>query len=438
MLLIVGPKICLSQVLVQDATNATTLVYQGTTINVDAAQARASFSVNSFANNKYADSSKHFYWGIQASADNKKGLGGILKTGSIVPNADFKLTIGRTWTNGLISKVNNDKQAELRGIKLNELDWHINKLIWAKFNSLKFELVDTTSVKEILNSPYDSISVKMGKYSKTNREKDSTLFKQLRIGVDLLLKIRETENKKEGESPDNRFLSLQRFWNDRYVLYAIIEGSASKFTYLKNPTNTDYGKRFVDTTSQSPKFGLGFNWQRGGTFVFGVSATHERLDNFNILKEKEYTLLSSDKTKTGSETTDPNVTTTTTKIVEGKKTFTAYDGNYRTYWSTSINCDFARFFPGERSDKTTIVWHSYARQSFSWFKEAFPEITKIGMGIYAFKDNGTFSGGLYLEVNDVFNNIERLKKEPNFQPAYERISFGLVTKVALNSIVSYR
>lgn len=103
-----------------------------------------------------------------------------------------------------------------------------------------------------------------------------------------------------------------------------------------------------------------------------------------------------------------------------------------------MNGDYIKFFAGGEKDKSVIVGNLFVRQTFTFDKTTYPDITTIGAGGYFFKNDGTFLGGLFIEVKDVLDNLGRNNFLSSTTPTFNRFVVGIVTKFSIGaSIISY-
>src|SRR5919199_1371354 len=433
-----------AQVIVQDASESSSIRYQGAAISFDITQARTSFQLNKFQNALNPDYSKKInFFAVQASANSKEGLASILSSGKVVPEASININIGHSWVNESTRELG-DLTSQIidiskkNGEDRTALTKQVNKVIddFISANPAATDLNgELAPVKAIgFNLVADAIRAIANKEKyKGNLDDLLKLAATLEAKVtSLLIPITRRENIITQLQESIKSVSSL----DRYLIYGILGASGSKFTYLTDPNALNFDKRFQDKKLEAGKVGLGFNWKRGGRAIWGISFTFTGADNFSLLSDTEYVRTSTTTISSTTATTQPTATTIVTDRLDGVKKIIAFSGDvkYDYFNQSAFNLDHVRFYPGVLGEKSVLVANYYLRQKFTSNSAVFPEVTDVGVGGYFFKSKGSFLGGLYIELPDVFNNIERMQTTPSFRPVYNRFSLGIVTKLTFGSV----
>ncbi|MEO8769964.1 MAG: hypothetical protein ABI402_07760 [Ferruginibacter sp.] len=147
-------------------------------------------------------------------------------------------------------------------------------------------------------------------------------------------------------------------------------------------------------------------------------------DNFINLKSKEYTIRTTDISSNQS-------------LVSEKK-ITGYGGKYSKVETNQLNIDIVADY--RLSDSSRILVNPYLRSSLFSRDTAFlKNYTNVGLGLYFVGKKSKFLGGLYLELPDINNNIEKAKpaSEIDIRPPLKKLTFGIVTKFSISSLLSW-
>lgn len=440
-----------AQVLVQDSKSSSSIRYRGNAINLDPTQGRASFAINSYETEYKPDKKYGSMWGLQGSAASKSGLAGIINAGSLVPEGSFLASGGITITRNRDPKFNATQQtldavydARAKGITAmaEELD-----AIEESFNT---RVASSTLISGDLSAAITNIFQTKGTTqladavdALSREQKDAavktelnTLASDLRIALTSYQAIRQLSAKQVERYRDQ---VRRSFWRERHLVYGSLGGSASSFSYLSNQTlTTNFNDRFEKKKLESVRWSVGYNYQKAGNTVVGLNINGQKVDNFSDLTATEYTI--SNTTQINSATaiqTQPTASTTVTQKIDDKQIITGYSGDYQVAFQTSINADLVKFYKGTETSQGVVAINYYARWLLSSRPSVIPSTFTLGLGTYFFQNNGAFLGGLYIELPDITNQAEKLKSTPTFKPFYNRISFGVVTKFSISSIIAY-
>ena len=122
-----------------------------------------------------------------------------------------------------------------------------------------------------------------------------------------------------------------------------------------------------------------------------------------------------------------------------EKKITAYSGKYGEVVVNRLNFDIIAAFKLDKEADNHILVNPYIRGNFFSRDTSLQLNTfNIGTGFYLFKKTGKFMGGLYIELPDVNNEIEKKKplEDQNIRADFKRLTFGLVGRISINSLLS--
>lgn len=192
-------------------------------------------------------------------------------------------------------------------------------------------------------------------------------------------------------------------------------------------------KRFVKTPFTGVYTDLGINLDLGKRSLLGISAGFERVKTIDSLTSTDYTIRETEKIGN-------------TELISDKKE-KGYTGIYETFTRLNLRLDWLH--PIELGEKGQLLWNiPYVRYAISDKKRAAVNLLNAGTSANFFKEEGKFAGGIYLEFGDVLNkqyeyqlelapnNEARLEVEKNKRIFWERITFGVVAKFAIQSIMN--
>ncbi len=423
-----------SQVLNQDASGGTTIMYHGSTINFDAANSNISFVYNNFRNELPNSASKQGFLGIRMRATAKNGIANVINTTNITPDGEIGISFGKVYikeenlgkTLSLISE--RQKQIFLSEeqiqIKLeeklkNSVNISKNQAIEKKIK----ELINQFGIYELYNE-LSKFRLQNESFFKDNAAANTEFENFLFLIKELVIsKNNSALSEKEIKQLYDRI--ERSYWQKRHLIYGNINLTGSQFMFEKDANNIDLTKRFKKQNFTGYKAGIGYNYQKGGEIIYGLGLGYELTNTFSLLDDAEITLID---TKVNS-----------TQKIESKKSFTAYSGNYNTFNRIFISGDIIKFFSGLDSDKSVIVGNLFFRHLESNNKSVFPTITNVGAGAYFFKNNGVFLGGVFIESQDIFDNLWKKGFIPDEKLLFKRFVVGLTTKFSIGtSIIQYR
>jgi hypothetical protein len=198
---------------------------------------------------------------------------------------------------------------------------------------------------------------------------------------------------------------------------------ARNFTLYTGTNLSNLSGSFKDTLYRGGNIGIGVNVQVAN-FWFGITYSYLHGDNYANLKSKEYTLRTVDTVGNQSLAS------------ETKKT--AFSGKYAKVETNQLNMDVVADF--KMGDTSRLLASLYYRGSLHSRDTAYlKNYSNLGVGLYFIGKKSKFLGGLYVELPDINNNVEKAKKgeDRSIRPPFKKLTFGIVTKINLSSIFSF-
>jgi hypothetical protein len=309
-----------------------------------------------------------------------------------------------------------------------ELDTELKALIKAQLIRIT-DASHQSAASNALKKPL-SISNKENYYDEIDELSDGDLEVQAVYDqVKEFAKLKQKEFQEAKASSRNKVDDYgKQFFvtnHSRLTLFAFGGINAIGFKRFTGIDSTDLSKSITDVGERGGQFGLGINYQWRNIWL-GFTFSRSESNNFTLLKKKEYTLQN-------TVTIAPNTLIEETKI-------TAYSGEYGKVDLSNVNVDIVARIRLDKEYKNYLLWNPYLRASVASSNTLLlPNKTNVGMGAYFLPNNSKFLGGIYLELPDLNNNVEKMKEaaEQNLRPPFKRLSFGIVTKFSLSTIMNW-
>lgn len=416
----------------------------GTSVGFDIGKTEIAVGANNYAHATQTNNSRPFHnWfvGANLAAKNSAGTGNLFKNGEIIPEGNFLGFLGFSvnnnqqvldnWKASRISVI----QASQRAIKNQLLSSYrddVLNFIRVAGNEIADTALRSNTVNDLtkkISSTSDGLSlnaqIKAIQATKATDLKDFvTEFSDLLTPrkAAYTKALAETDASKKVEAYFREFAKKQTVWRVTPFLFGGIE--ARNFSLYKGLGTTSLASSFVDTLYRGGQFGLGLNVQVN-TFWLGVTYAYMDGDNFSTLSSREYTLRTTDNLNN--------------QALIAEKKITGYSGTYSKVKRNELNVDLMKEF--NFNDTSRIITDLYYRGSlYSRNTDYLKDYSNLGLGIYFLGAKAKFLGGLYVEVPDLNNNIEKAKPstEQNLRGPFKRLTFGVVTKFAITSIFGFR
>jgi len=416
----------------------------GTSVGFDIGKTEISVGANNYTMATQSNNSRPFHnWfiGANLAVKNSAGTGNLFKNGEIIPEGNFLGFLGFSVNNNqkIVDNWNSSGKTEMQKtqatIKKDLLTAYRNDIV-AMIEKAGDEINDptlrsntVTDLKQKITGTPDgrtlNTEIKAILATKTVALKDFVLeFSDLLIPRKAVYTkaLAETDATKKVEAYFKDFAKTQTVWRVTPFLFGGIE--ARNFSLYKGLSSTSLPSSFIDTLYRGGQFGVGVNLQVN-TFWLGVTYAYVDGDNFSGLNSKEYTLRTTDNLNNQS-------------LIAEKK-ITGYSGAYSKVKRNELNIDLMKEF--NFSDTSRIITDLYYRGSlFSRKTDYLKDYSNLGLGIYFLGAKAKFLGGLYVEVPDLNNNIEKAKPalEQNIRGPFKRLTFGVVTKFAIASVFGFK
>lgn len=439
----------IGQWLTQSAEGKGSFLFKGANVAVDLAKTDLSFTINNL-NSPYrvskAKDNLFLFYGGGVNAKNEEGLGNLFSAGEFVPSANANGYLGIRFSNSYDSLYK--KQERLLSDALQQITQNQQlEFITKMEKSIDFEIdgssLDETDDADLIKKLKKDWKEKLAKlatqpfskYLKSYLSKNPGLTKVATIAniIDELLNeiklIVKSNDIELGNLTQQLILNRDEFvkksfWRLSIFTFGGID--ASSFKRVEDINTTSLSKSFIKEEYRGGNLGIGINYQIK-QWKFGAIYSYKKTNNFNLLDKTDYKLTTT--TTTGNQT------------LTQEKAISAYSGNYGEVEINELNLD-ALFTVGlgEKSESYAML-NAYLRGNFfSRDKILLPTSYNIGLGSYFFTKKSKFLGGLYVELPDVKDSFEKSKPvaDQNIRPALKRLTFGIIAKVSLNSLISWQ
>lgn len=426
-----------------DGKGAVILPLNGLSIGFDIGKAEIAVGANNFSKALDSNNSKAFrnwFFGSNLAVKNSSGIGNLFQSGDIVPAANFLGFLGFNVNNNqsILDEWKKSSVTQLatieRNMKQQLVDSYRSDIVKyieaASENIIDAEFRQNTIqelVKKIAESS-DGFALASNITSILTNKAES-----LKGFVDVFKALVEPRQKEYFEritkidATKEIDVAFDHFLNDQIVkrLSPFIFGGieARNFSLYTGLNASSLPKSFIDTLYRGGQFGIGINAQIG-RFWLGATYAYIDGDNFSNLTSKEYTL----------RTTDPSGNQT---LISEKK-ITGYSGKYAKVGSNQLNIDFLKEF--KLGDTSRVITNLYYRGTMASRDTALlKNISNLGLSVYFLGNKSKFLGGLYVELPDIDNNIEKTKPESerSIRPPLKKLTFGVIMRVSVNSIFGF-
>ena len=389
-LLLTVPYRLLGQSLTQKSSGSGAILFPGSQITVDLGEAEASVGYNNL--NNAADKTNPIWplalpsiiVGGAFSGKSEEGIAGLLSDGDISPAARGNVFFGFHWTNGKASDAPTARQRLQRVQKRVNLQAQNKSLYLAPSNTSALDRTQDTLASQLRHLP--------------------------------------THTRSE------RFADVQY----RLMVFGYGGFQAQQFKrYFPQRDTVVLAKNFDDVNFRGRQYGIGVNAQYWRLIVGLRWSLFAEFNNFDALTKRDYTL--TETYESGNQ-----------KLVRERK-LTAYNGEYGSVNGSRLDLDVVYNLPLDDSSKQHLLINPYLRQRKPEAKTLvsdptrllLPETLDMGCGFYFYKREGKFLGGIYAELPDVDNNIERNKplEDQNLRKPWKRLTVGIVTTFSITSLL---
>ncbi|WEK34521.1 MAG: hypothetical protein P0Y53_18700 [Candidatus Pseudobacter hemicellulosilyticus] len=435
----------ISQWLSQSAEGKGTVLSKGATVSLDVAKTDISFSLNNLNRPVWVqgDSAVHrFFFGAALSAKNEEGIGNLFSKGDFVPSS--RLT-GFWGVKLLDNQPNFRKEEERLNAVLQDLtnrqvvDFQIRT---ASLIRLEVEERDNLAknIRDKISSDWieevkTSVAAKFIAYLKKYQQNNAFVAQNVDVaniiadviaGIKAMVKefdIEQNKLRKELEAHYKGFVESNQTNLSVFTFGGI---DASSFKRVDSIHTTDLPASFSKEEFRGGIWGIGLNYQTNRLKI-GFTYAYRKTNNFSLLDKTDYTLTSM-YTSGGQE-------------LKQSKEITAYTGKYGKVEVNELNLDVLYTIGLGKGADTYAMLNAYLRSNmFSRDEELLPGSFNIGVASYFFTRKSKFLGGLYVELPDVDDSYEKSKPDDkqNIRPAIRRLTFGIVGKFSINSLISWQ
>ncbi|NHE56418.1 hypothetical protein [Cyclobacterium plantarum] len=419
-----SPVLSWGQILNQDANGKSSIVWQGSSLNIDIGETL--IKINHFDRSNKVYKAHEILYGFDLQAKNEGGMGNLFQEGEFTPNANFSSIIGLRkvyYKHNEFSeeerRLQNQKfklaplafseyqeliRSNIKGCTINGIESPSSKKLrdrldllttlgWFQLENKIIESIISIDEKDTCKSKLESEVLLLAESVKNN------LNIQKMIQIDLDVRTIQKENRVA-------FVS-----NKMKLFYFRPSLSALEFKYDRGNDSQDFSARFIDTLQIGYTLEVGMTVQNKLNY-YGINLGYSFLNNFLNLDHTTFRYSERDSSITsGALTRD--------------ETFKAYSGNYGTFGNIILNLDYLRMF--KLGPSQYILLGPYLRQNFSFNRELFDHYSVFGIHMnYLNGKSGKFLGGVYVQSDDISGRLN-----PNFT---KTIRFGLITRLNLGSV----
>ena len=416
-----------AQGLTQDAEGESTLLFRGSNISIDIAKTNLTLGFNNV--DKVIGETSHHILGADISGKNEEGISNLFSKGKLVPTAKGSLYAGWSRSNGVLPNIESSR-LEVTKKKI-KADTDFDESFYQNMPSfIKFHTNDNIKSfrDDLLKSLIDKESISNFKKKLEKKENDSDELQKAKDNISKELKKIEDKRDEKMELLNKEWDKFQEMSENTKYWQVMVFGfgaiTASEFKRFTAFDDTDFNKSFSNEYFRGGSAGIGLNAQ-WGNILLGLAYNYSATNNFNLLTKKEYTI--------------KNAQTNGNQSITEEKKITAYSGTYGEVEINEFNADVVVNFSLDNQSSNHVLVNPYFRgKFFSREKTLLPNTMNIGCGFYFFKNNGKFMGGFYTELPDINNQLEKAKPiaEQNLRDPLKRLSFGIIGKFSINSILN--
>lgn len=443
-LIFIGSLGARAQVVTQsaDGKGSVILPLNGVSLGFDIGKTEISVGANNYSRaliKKNKKAFRNWFFGGNLSVKNSSGIGNLFQNGNIVPSSNFLGFAGFNINNNeiLLKKWENyqeqiNEQEKLLKILVEELRLGIIKDIDAAAEVINDQILRDSiksSIKEEIFKSVDgyALNITINNILSNSNNRPANFISAFKVLFEPRFESYLESRDKIYESKELKAL-FSKFMNENSVkrLTPFLFGGidARNFSLYTGLDTSSLSKSLVDTLYQGGQIGIGLNAQVGRWWI-GLTYAYVHGDNFSNLTSKEYTLRT--------------INTSQNQTLTSENKTTGYSGKYSMVKRNQLNIDLIKEF--SLGDTSRLFTNLYYRGSlFSRDTEYLQNISNLGLGVYFLGKKSKFLGGLYVELPDINNNIEKSKPESerNINPAFKKLTFGVVTKFALSSVLGFQ
>lgn len=427
--------------IVRTGEGESSILLENTNLSLDLGKTELSFATNNYTQSILK--SNGIIWGGRVKGKNKNGITNLFQSSQFIPSSSIELNIGRYWSNShlLIPQIKAEKETLFKATMAeatNALDKNLEIEIYELIdNGLKEEnglsKLTQTEIDYIKKEVKIPLSNAVNKYSLLEqrlkkmkddltesfsiRQKAEELHNYL-IAHEDLLKLKKA--REDLKSINTSFVNILEKNNyERFVVYLHGGVVSEQYKFFSIWNYENFKNSFEDKRFSGFKGGFGVNHRRGGKWMIGGKYTFEESNNVNSLPtfEYEYTQTSTNGVNSG----------------QIREKVTAYSGIYNKVLLNRIDFDILNF--NKIGENEILLLNPYLRIIESNNDKNFISRTNLGISSSFYKNTGKFLGGIYLELPDIDQNIERQKPTPKYESWYQRLTFGIYATYSFSSLL---
>lgn len=401
-----------------------------TNIGINVGESSLFFTTNNFPQRKL--NSNGTVWGVSAKGKSKEGLASIFSESEIVPSSEISAIYGYSFSNAeeISAEYTIRHEADLKkrieiltGLLRDSLELKVIEWI----NNIENEEV-RKFIREKAESALSSPYLKYVKLEKTFKRlsESSVVAPEIAVEADLIFNLIENnETWTELKRIQQEIVTgidgkvTEGYW--KFTIYGHLGLQSSKFNVFKGWDQANIENSFKEETFRGSLGGFGLNYNFKNKWIFGFRYTYEETNNLELLTSKEYKVATS--FTSGSSTASTQISKT------------AYPDTYNTAFLNRYNFDVLRFF--SLGENVVLISDLYLRLNESTDEERLVSQSNLGLSTSFFKKQGKFIGGIYLEIPDLEQNIERRKppEEQELKDWHERLTFGVFAIYSFSTFV---
>lgn len=414
----------------ESKTGTNAILLNNSSISLSISDPKLSFDWTSLP--KYVETkNSNIFGSVGVNAKNKSGIGNLFSKGNLVSESDLHGVFGFYLSNAIPKS----------GDEIEQLCTNENNNISKKLLNSYSSIIDT--YKGVLSADdIQSLKTKLnGNKNDLNHyiQDFETIYADLlkdankaKIILGIKMEMKQSANTIFSHSKP-RLDSLRNYYAEqrrqtlstnyyRISIFAFGNINASAFKHFEKLDTSNYANSFKNIDARGGSIGIGVNaeWR---IFRFGITYSYKSTDNFSMLNSTDYTLKSAYANQN--------------QTLSSEYKLTAYSGKYGKVEINELNLDLIVNLSLNEEKNNYLLVNPYLHATkFSRDITLLSNLTSIGTGLYFFKKNSSFLGGLYIELPDVNNTLEKRKSEENqnLRPALNRLTFGIATKISFNSI----
>lgn len=427
-----------AQFLTQSGDGKGSFLFKGSNVGFDLAKTDISFTMNNL--NRPVDAlqinlNHRIMYGGSVNVKNQDGIGNLFSSGDFTPTASANVYGGYQFANtfkGDYDKAISLYSKKMERVKNGEVKKFINHMKNFLTSQIKMKVSNNQRADKIKEEWFEALDNKLMRdfqvyiqgYAVNDGDgsdqlKQKTLKEIVTIDEEIE-KFRLRLQKKMDQAHDAYVKN--NLWKLSLFVFTGLEGSS--FKRLGTIDNTNFGKSFIAEDFRGSKTGFGVNYQIN-RWKFGTTYGYKITNNLANLSKKDYKIVTT--------------TTSASQTLTQETSVSAYVGDYAQVELMELNID-AIFTTdlGPSAQAYALVNPYYRGNLYSRNQKLLPSTYSLGLGLHFFSVKSKFLGGLYVELPDVDNSIEKNKQpdEQNIRSVIGKLTFGVVAKFSINSFIS--